>query len=89
VYDPDADRWRPLDALLPVGRASFSAATLSGRRGHDDHDDHDGHGDHRDADRNDHDRDRDDTIIAFGGFRATEAQPEASAVVESLRVRRR
>jgi N-acetylneuraminic acid mutarotase len=80
VYDPEADRWRQLDVLLPVGRASFSAARLSGR---DRHDGHDGH----DADRGDHSGD--ETIIAFGGFQGTVGQPEASAVVESLRVGRR
>jgi N-acetylneuraminic acid mutarotase len=85
VYDPEADRWRLLDVLLPAGRASFSAARLSGGhhgRGDDDHDRRDGHDD-------DHDRDRDDSIIAFGGFGGASGPPEATAVVESLRVRRR
>jgi N-acetylneuraminic acid mutarotase len=35
VYDVRADRWRTLDALLPVGRASFSGARLD-RHGHRD-----------------------------------------------------
>jgi N-acetylneuraminic acid mutarotase len=80
VYDPEADRWRQLDVLLPIGRASFSAARLSGDRGHDS--------DRGDEGRGDEGR-GDEAIIAFGGFQGTVGQPEASAVVESLRVGRR